>query len=164
MRVTALGALVALLRCPAAATLASGLLGLVLQQALAQLHPNPPLSLTPILTLTPTLSLTLTLTLTHLEPNQALAQLHVLSASHDAAASGRGAPPRSASDVASRTALLQLISVAAPAALAALSSHAQPEASCPNPEPDPKLHPHPNPILTQTPSLTPTPSLTQASP
>jgi hypothetical protein len=33
VRLTALGALVALLRCPAAATLSSGLLGLVLQQA-----------------------------------------------------------------------------------------------------------------------------------
>ena len=91
VRLAALGTLVALLRCPAAATLASGLLGLVLQQALAQLH--------------------------------------VLGSSHEAAANGRSAPLAASDESAARTALLQLIGVAAPAALAALSSHAQPEAS-----------------------------------
>ena len=100
------------------------------------------LALTLILTLplalTLTLTLTRTLTLAQSDPsprlspsptpNQALAQLQVLSTSHPTLTDGRGAPP-GASDAATRTALLQLISVAAPAALASLSSHAQPEAS-----------------------------------
>ena len=100
------------------------------------------LALTLTLTLTLALTRTLTLALTLAEsdpsprlspsptPNQALAQLQVLSTSHPTFTDGRGAPP-GASDVATRTALLQLISVAAPAALASLSSHAQPEASWP---------------------------------
>ena len=46
VRLTALGALLALLRCPAAATLSSGLLGLVLQQARS---PSPSPSPTPLL-------------------------------------------------------------------------------------------------------------------
>ena len=98
------------------------------------------LTLTLTLALTRTLTRTLTLALTLAEsdpsprlspsptPSQALAQLQVLSTSHPTFTDGRGAPP-GASDVATRTALLQLISVAAPAALASLSSHAQPEAS-----------------------------------
>ena len=98
------------------------------------------LTLTLTLALTRTLTRTLTLALTLAEsdpsprlspsptPNQALAQLQVLSTSHPTLTDGRGAPP-GASDAATRTALLQLISVAAPAALASLSSHAQPEAS-----------------------------------
>ena len=84
-------------------------LTLTLTLALAQSDPSPRLSPSPI-------------------PDQALAQLQVLSTSHPTFTDGRGAPP-GASDAAARTALLQLISVAAPAALASLSSHAQPEAS-----------------------------------
>ena len=93
-----------------ALTLALALaLALALTLTLAESDPSPSLSPSPT-------------------PNQALAQLQVLSTSHPTAADGRGAPP-GASDAATRTALLQLISVAAPAALASLSSHAQPEAS-----------------------------------
>ena len=114
-------------------------LTLTLPLALAlTLTPTLTLTLTLPLALALTLTLTLTLTLAQSDPsprlspsptpNQALAQLQVLSTSHPTLTDGRGAPP-GASDAATRTALLQLISVAAPAALASLSSHAQPEAS-----------------------------------
>ena len=118
--------------------------GGALQRATRPRAPAGALTLALTLTLTLPLALTLTLTLTLAltlaqsdpspslspspTPNQALAQLQVLSTSHPTFTDGRGAPP-GASDVATRTALLQLISVAAPAALASLSSHAQPEAS-----------------------------------
>ena len=118
--------------------------GGALQRATRPRAPAGALALALTLILTLPLALTLTLTLTRTltlaqsdpsprlspspTPNQALAQLQVLSTSHPTLTDGRGAPP-GASDAATRTALLQLISVAAPAALASLSSHAQPEAS-----------------------------------
>ena len=129
--------------------------GGALQRATRPRAPAGALALALTLILTLPLALTLTLTLTRTltlaqsdpsprlspspTPSQALAQLQVLSTSHPTFTDGRVVPP-GASDAATRTALLQLISVAAPAALASLSSHAQPEASwlgLPRPQPQP---------------------------